>query len=75
MRIHLRKPKRATFCTRYFFEYLQIACTKPLAAVLMDISRLWDLNKKIVEELLYLLVFGVLEMKDGLDRTGKEKKG
>ena len=33
-------------------------------------SGLWDLNKKKVEKLLSLLVFGVLEVKGALDRTG-----
>ena len=60
---------RGTFC-----ECLQITCTKMFTAELMDVSRLWDLNEKKVEELLYLLVLsGVLEVKDGLDRTGKKK--
>ena len=37
----------------------------------MSVSGLWDLNKKKVDELLYLLVlFGVVEMKDSLDKTG-----
>ena len=31
----------------------------------MNVSGLWDLNEKKVEELLYLLVFGVLKVKDG----------
>ena len=43
---------RATFCER-----LRIACTKTFTAELMDVSGLWDLNEKKVEELLYLLVF------------------
>ena len=30
------------------------------------------MNELKVEELLCLLVFGVLEVKDGLDRTGKK---
>ena len=37
---------------------------------LMDISGLWDLNEK-KEELLYLLVFGVLQVKD---RTGMNNR-
>ena len=57
MGIHPGEPKRATFCARYFFERLRIACTKTFTAELMDVSGLWDLNKKKVEELLYLLVF------------------
>ena len=36
-------------------------------AELMDVSRLWDLNEKKLEELLYLLVFGVLEVNDDID--------
>ena len=31
------------------------------------------LNEKKIEELLYLLVFGVLEVKSGLDRTVMNK--
>ena len=73
MGIGLSKPKRATFCARHFFERLRIACTKPLTAELMNVSGLWDFNKKKVEELLYLLVFGVLEVKYDLDRTGMKK--
>ena len=57
MGIGLSEPKRATFCARHFFERLRIACTKPFTAELMDVSGLWDLNEKKVEELLYLLVF------------------
>ena len=43
---------RGTFCER-----LRVACTKAVAAELMNVSGLWDLNEKKVEELLYLLVF------------------
>ena len=57
MGIHPGEPKHPTFCARHFFEHLQIACTKRFTVKLMDISRLWDLNKKKVEELLYLLIF------------------
>ena len=39
----------------------------------IPVSGLWDLNKMIVEELLYFLVFGVLEVKDKLDKTGRKK--
>ena len=42
---------RGTSC-----EHLQIACTKTFTAKLMDVSGLWDLNEKKVEEFLYLLV-------------------
>ena len=41
---------RGTFCER-----LQTACTKQFATELMNISGLWDLNEKKVEELFYLL--------------------
>ena len=72
-----REPKLSTFCARHFFERLRIACTKTFTAELMDISLLFysseNLNEKKVEELLYLLVFGVLEVKYDLDRTGKKK--
>ena len=43
-----------------------MACTKTFTAELMDVSRLWE---RKVEELLFLRVFGVLEVKDSLDRT------
>ena len=43
---------RGTFCER-----LWIACTKTFTTELMDVSGLWDLNEKKVEEMLYLLVF------------------
>ena len=54
------------------FERLRIACTKRFTPELMDVSGLWDLNENKIEELLYLLVFGVLEVKYDLDRTGKK---
>ena len=57
MGIGLSEPRRPTFYARHFFECLQIACIKQFTAELMDDSRLWDLNEKKVEELLYLLVF------------------
>ena len=57
MGIYPGEPKRITFYARHFFECLQIACTKPFTAELMDVSGLWNLNNKKVEELLYLLVF------------------
>ena len=56
MGIHSGEPKRTIFYMRHFFEHLQMACTKQFTAELMDVSGLWDLNKKKVEELLYLLV-------------------
>ena len=40
-----------------FCEHLRVACTEALAAELMNVSGLWDLNKQNVEELLCLLVF------------------
>ena len=43
---------RGTFCER-----LLVACTKALAAELMNVSGLWDLNEQKVEEFLCLLVF------------------
>ncbi len=43
---------RGTSCER-----LRVACTKALAAELMNVSGLWDLNEQKVEELLCLLVF------------------
>ena len=56
MGIGLSEPKHATFCVRRFFERLRIAYTEPFTTELMDVSELWDLNKKKVEEFLYLLV-------------------
>ena len=43
---------RGTFCER-----LRVACTKALAAEIMCVSGLWDLNEKKVEEFICLLVF------------------
>ena len=43
---------RGTFC-----EFLRVACTKAVAAELMNVSGLWDSNEKRVEGLLYILVF------------------
>ena len=60
---------RGTFCER-----LRVACTKALAAELMSVPGLWNLNEKKVEEFLCRLVFGVLEVKDGLDRTSKRNR-
>ena len=75
MGVHPGEPKRTTFCARHFFERLRIACTKKFTAELMDVSGLWNLNEKKVEELLYLLVLsGILELKYDLDRTGMKKK-
>ena len=67
------KPRCPTVCAIHSFDCLRIACTKPFTAELMDVSGLCDLNEKKVEELLYLLVFGVLEVKYDLDRTGMIK--
>ena len=55
-------------------ESLWIACTIMFTAELMDVSELWDLIERKVEELLHLLVFGVPEVKDGLDRTDTKHK-
>lgn len=41
----------------HIFWRMQIACTKFLSQELMVVSGLWNLNKKKVKELLYLLVF------------------
>ena len=38
----------------------------------MDIPGLWNLSKTKVEELMYLLAFGALEVKYDLDKTGKK---
>ena len=47
---------------------------KTVAAELMNVFGLWDLNEKKVEELLYLLVFiWSPRSKDDLDRTGMKK--
>ena len=67
MGIGPREPKRATFCARHF------ACTKTFTAELMDVSRLWGLNERKVEEFFFWSLSGVLEVKDGLDRTGMKK--
>ena len=40
----------------------------------MNVFGLWDLNEKKVEELLYLLIFGVLEVKYDLDKTGMKNR-
>ena len=49
------------------FEYLRIVCIKTYAAELMGVSGSLSMNKKKVEELHYLLVFGVLEVQDDLE--------
>ena len=74
MGIGPREPKFPTLCVRYFLVHLQIACTKMVTVELMDVSRLWGLNEQKVEELLHLLVFRVLEVKDGLDRADRINK-
>ena len=45
---------RGTFCKR-----LRVSCTKAVAAEVMNVSELWDLNEQRVEEeeFLCLLVF------------------
>ena len=68
------EPKRTTFYARQFCERLRIACTQTFTVELMDISGLWDLSEKEVEELFYLLVFGVLEMKDDVGRKGRKNR-
>ena len=45
------------FAQGTFYECLRVACTKALAAELMNVSRLWDLNEQKVEKFLCLLVF------------------
>ena len=62
---------RGTFCER-----LRVARTKAVAVELMNVSRLWDLNERKLEEFLSVFwsLFGVLEVKDGLDRTGKKNR-
>ena len=57
MGIGPRKQKIPTFCARYSFERLHIACTKTATAELINVFRLKDVNKLKVEQLLYLLVF------------------
>ena len=73
MGISPSEHKCTTFCARHIFEHLQIAYTKAFTAELMNVPGLWGLKEKKVEELLYLLVFGVLEVKHDLDRTGMKK--
>ena len=60
MGIHPGEPKRPTFCAKHFFERLRIASTKTFIVE----------DEKREEELLYLLIFVVLEVKYDLDRTG-----
>ena len=45
------------FARGAFCEHLRVACTEALAAELVNVSRLWDLNEQKVEELLCHLVF------------------
>ena len=54
------------FARGTFYECLRIACTKQIAAELMNVS---GLKEQKIEKLLHHLVFEVLEVKDGLDRT------
>ena len=52
-----------------------MACTKTFTVEFMDVSRLQDLNKRKVEELLFFWSFSeVLEVKDGLDRIGRKNR-
>ena len=73
----IQENQNVPLSARHFFKRLWIACTITFTTKLIDISRLWDLNEKKVEELLCLLVFGVLQVKDRLDRTdmNKDKNG
>ena len=57
---------RGTFCER-----LRTVCTKMFTVELMDISGLWDLNEKKVEEFIFWSLFGVLEVKDDLGRKNR----
>ena len=45
------------FARGIFYERLRVVCTKTLAAELMNVSGLWDLNEQNVEELLCVLIF------------------
>ena len=72
MGIHPGEPKCTTFYMRHFFEHLQIACTKLFTAELMDVSGLWYLNKKSCS--ISWSLFGILEVKDRLDRTDKKNR-
>ena len=74
MRIHPEEQKRATFCSRHFFERLRMACAKTFTTELTDVSGLWYLDEKKVEELLYLLVFGALEVKYDLEKTDMKNR-
>ena len=49
---HVPLFARGTFCER-----LRVACTKAVAAELMNVSGLWDLNEQKIQEYLCLLVF------------------
>ena len=69
----IQENQNVPLSARHFFKRLWIVCTITFTTKLIDISRLWDLNEKKVEELLCLLVFGVLQVKDGLDRTDMYK--
>ena len=51
-----------------------LACEEATHTLSCRLPCTLDLNHWTVEELLYLLVFGVLEAKDGLDRTGVKIK-
>ena len=67
-----KETKMPHFMHEALFEHSQIACTKRFTTELIDISRLKDLNKKKIQELLYLLIFGILEAKYDLGRTGEK---
>lgn len=70
MGIGPRKPKCPTFCTRYFSQALAKSMHKTGCRRARECPLL---NKRKVEELLDLLVFGVLEVKDNLDKTGMKR--
>ena len=71
------EPKCPTFCVRHFCECLQMACTKTIAMELMNVSGLRGLNHWTVAKKSYRIfwsLFGVLEVRDGLDRTGEKNR-
>ena len=54
-------------------ERLWTAWAKTLTTELVNVSRLYNFDEQKVEELLYLLDFGVLEVKDDLDTSKKNR--
>ena len=70
-----RGTKTSHFLREALFRALANSMHKRFTAELMDVSGLWDLNEKKVEELLYLLVFGVLEAKyDQVRKIDKKRQ-